>query len=477
MTSKINLFLCLVFFVGTSFSQVLNVTTYRDLGIPHIETDVSKYNFGYPLCSNGLDSLDFSPPNDGVFFKATYGHRYLSSTSAKTDNHGGFDYWDTLDCDSISYSSSSEAPIICMCDGYITEVFHGTNAAMELTAKGRSVQVTCDSLSQALTGAMKINYRHLSALGNKALLAHTAPTGTIAISKGDTIGIMGESGYTSNVHLHLSVEANHPQYGNQNVHTARIFDPTLHPGVLEPLTEAKIELLHDWPDSALFRIIWPFNQTINRFEFSLPSSSFSAVFDKEEAYGVGSSTRDDFDCIAGFQVYAYQFNGKQTAKSRYNGEKGNMPAIYPASPQRDLNQAVYKYLHIPINHDSVAYVYDFVVENLPPSHSKTDFNVKLSDVWGYIVEGSLLTTNIEVANTSSNVVSLNPNPTNGIVNIQFKDPKKRIINIINQQGQVIVSQESMAAQESLNIESYASGVYFVKIISSGSTEVLKIVKK
>lgn len=374
-------------FTITGNSQTMDIVTYRDTSLPYIELNSAFYNFSYPINSDLIGLASFNPPTDGVYLKAAYGHRYLSSTTAKTDNHGGFDYWSNQVYQGNVYDDSNKTPIICMCDGIISEVVNGLDADLELTAGGRSVQVICNQQSQAFGNNIKVNYRHLSALGTLPTIAETATPNTIAISKGDIIGIMGESGTTSNVHLHLSTEVNHPINGNSFVSTARLFNPSVSPNILSPLTNATIELLHSWDNKALFRVSWPFNETINRFEFI--NGSFNVVFDKEEAYDTGSAIRDNHDCLSGIKVFAYQFNGKQTAMSRYENEKANMPAIYPAAPQRDTNLATYIYPHFPITENSVSNVYDFVIENLPPSTINDNYIVKLSDVWGYTVEGNL----------------------------------------------------------------------------------------
>ncbi|BDS13154.1 T9SS type A sorting domain-containing protein [Aureispira anguillae] len=460
---------------GAAFAQVMTTNAYRDTSIAYIEQDPSKYNFAYPICADILTTTTYSPSNDGLYFKASYGHRYLSSRSTKTDNHGGFDYWSTITCDSVNYNSANKIAILCMCDGYISEVLNGPDSVLEQTSKGRSVQVTCDSLPQALGGNIVINYRHLSSLGSLASLADTMPANTVLIHKGDTIGIMGESGYTANVHLHLSAKAIHPLYGNTYIHTARLFDPTLYPNVLAPLHEAKIELLQNWSDRALFRIIWPYNQTINRFEFS--NAAFSAVFDKEAAYDKGASIRDEHDCIAGFKVFAYQFNGKQTALTRYNSEKVNMPAVYPASPQRDTNLSLYHYVHIPIVYDSVAFVYDFLVENLPTGYDKDSFVVRLSDVWGNTVEGRLVALTTATALSNSSKILLYPNPASERTNLEFKDTMTKSVRILNLCGKEIYGTTTNATYMFFDLIELPTGIYFVQVVSERKNELLKLIKR
>ncbi|MEM7036940.1 MAG: T9SS type A sorting domain-containing protein [Bacteroidota bacterium] len=388
------------------------------MSIPHIETDPGHYQFIYPVCTDIFDSLNYYPPNQGVYNKATYGFRYLSNTAGKSDNHGGFDYWNEVECDGVAYDDAMLHPILCMCDGIVSEVIHGPDSIMELTPEGRSVQVLCDSLHQSLGSNIWINYRHLSGLGPKAVVADTAAPNSVSISKGDTIGWAGESGITSNVHLHLSAESDHPDYGHFFMNTARIFDPEAEANVLRPLDHARMELLQDWPDSALFRIIWPWDRTLNRIQFE--NGSFSETFDFEAAYDTGSPVRDQPGALPGFSVYAYQFNGFRTAKYRYDLEKPNMPAFYPASPQRDTNLTLYNYTHFPITHDSVAYVYDVVVHDLPMGHDPDSFVVRMSDVWGYTVQGDFgIGSGVEVDKAQE--MRLLPNPTTGTARLQIEE--------------------------------------------------------
>ena len=365
----------------------MSTINYRDTTLPYLELNPSAYDFIYPINADILDSVNFTPPTDGVYLLGGYGHRYLSNTPNKSDNHGGLDYWRHHVYGNQTFNSTNLTPIVCMCDGYISQVINGPDSVMEQLGTGRSVRVTCDSSFQTLGNKIKINYRHLSSLGPLAIIADTAAFGTVSISKGDTIGRMGASGTTTNIHLHLSTNTLHPVFGNAFVNTNRLFDPTKSPHILTTLSNATVEYLKDWSDSALFRVTWPYNQTINNFEFI--NLTDTIVFNKEDAYETGSAVRDRHDCLPDINAYAYQFNGNLTVKARYLNEMNNIPAQYPASPQRDTNLVQYGYTHIPITHDSVAFVYDFVVKNISPSHKTEDFIIKLSDIWGYTVEAQL----------------------------------------------------------------------------------------
>lgn len=449
------------FFASIALAQNFSTTSYRDTTIPFIEMDPSHYDFVYPIHSDILDSSGFTPPTDGRYLQATYGHRYLSSTSAKSDNHGGFDYWRQHISNGVQYDENNLISIRCMCDGYISDIINGPDSLMELLGTGRSVQVTCDSVYQSFGDHIKINYRHLSALGTSASIADTLTSGTVQISKGDTIGIMGESGTTSNIHLHMSTNTIHPINGNAFVHTARLFDPTLSPWILAPLQNASVQLIHDWSDSALFRVIWPYNQTINQFEFS--NDGDTLTFNKEEAYDTGSAIRDNHDCLPRFGIYAYQFNGNLTAEARYLNEMGNMPANYPASPQRDTNLTIYGYEHIPITHDSISFVYDFILKDLDPSHQPENFSVKLNDVWGYVVEANHIQAHLEETSWKD-AVTIFPNPSLDEIQIDlgavYANATIRVLDELGQQIQAVkLTNEQL---KTVQLEG-AAGFYLIEV--------------
>lgn len=469
---KIFIIVLLVFlYTITGISQALDVITYRDTSLPFIESELDFYNFSNPINSDIFDLDIYDPATDGAYLLATYGHRYLSNTSNKTDNHGGFDFWRDHTFQGIEYNESNKPPILCMCDGVISQVVNGPDEELEETGGGRSVQVICNEQSQAFNSDIKINYRHLSALGEIATIAETAEPSTIVINKGDVIGIMGESGITTNIHLHLSSQVNHPENGNSFVSTARLFNPDSN--ILKPLTNATIELLNTWSDKALFRISWPFNETINRFEFI--NDSYNVVFNKEEAYDTGAAIRDDHDCLPNVNVYAYQFNGRLTAMARYENEKDNIPAIYPASPQRDDDLGTYVYPHFPITENSVSYVYDFVIENLPSSTINDDFRVKLSDVWGHTVEGSLEST-LGVTGNRFNTIKVYPNPTTGLINIEgdFKEIfNAKLFNIV---GKQLEARQVNNSNNTIDISHFPSGLYFLKVALNNREQVFKVMK-
>ena len=105
------------------------------------------------------------------------------------------------------------------------------------------------------------------------------------------MGFVGSSGTTSLSHLHFDFKSIPNQWGNTTtakyLNPNRLFDPTEHPHILTKLDNAHIEILHDWSDSTLFRIHWPHNQHINRFEFT--NGTYNLVYDVEEVRASYSS--------------------------------------------------------------------------------------------------------------------------------------------------------------------------------------------
>lgn len=456
------------------FSQNLNTTTYVDTSLPYTELNPAFYDFSYPINSDLLHLDSFHPPDDGVYLKADHGHRYLQNTQSKTDNHGGFDYWSNHTYQGVVYDDSNKTPIICMCDGMISQVVNGPEEELELTAGGRSVQVVCNQQSQAFGSSIKINYRHLSSLGALPTLAEDLAPGTIAINKGDVIGFMGESGATTNIHLHLSAQVDHPLNGNSFVSTSRLFNPNAAPQVLKTLENVTIKYLHSWQDKALFRISWPFNETINRFEFT--NGSYIVVFNKEEAYDTGAAIRDNHNCIPNVQVFAYPFNGKQTAANLFENQKATMPAIYPASPQRDEDLATYLYPHFPIAENSVSNVYDFVIENIPQSAATEDFVIRLSDVWGHTVEGSFEEA-LGSDDHQSAAVEIYPNPTTNLITIKTGSFDRLVkISLFNINGKHLKTITTFESAEILNLTDFPSGLYLLQVEKSGATKSFKVIK-
>ncbi|MDX2174682.1 MAG: T9SS type A sorting domain-containing protein [Bacteroidota bacterium] len=95
------------------------------------------------------------------------------------------------------------------------------------------------------------------------------------------------------------------------------------------------------------------------------------------------------------------------------------------------------------------------------------------------------TTSIEVkvcAGLTSNSfdgIELNcyPNPNNGLFTIELANGIQKTIQITDLTGRVVLENTSSEDMISVNITTLANGVYYVKVISNNSSEVLKVVKQ
>ena len=72
-------------------------------------------------------------------------------------------------------------------------------------------------------------------------------------------------------------------------------------------------------------------------------------------------------------------------------------------------------------------------------------------------------------------ISLYPNPTNGIVNIENAEGFQ--IEVYNLLGKVILSKANIANKEVINLTNLTSGVYYIKLQNENTTEVKKVVVK
>ena len=63
----------------------------------------------------------------------------------------------------------------------------------------------------------------------------------------------------------------------------------------------------------------------------------------------------------------------------------------------------------------------------------------------------------------SEEISISPNPTHGMLNIQFDESADRKIKIINMLGKIIVNRTMNKLSESIDMSDFDSGIYFISI--------------
>lgn len=368
------------------FSQIMNSSSHYDDSLPNIERNPN-YGFVMPVNADILSATNYSPTFSNRYWMSLFGPRYLSTSSSSIgyyDFHQGADITHTVSWNGVNYTPTNKYHIVCNCDGSIYSILDSTDAYLETLGTGRSVKVQCDSsFRNDNWGPIYINYRHLDDLHTLSDSAKSQPQNAVRVHKGDTIGVVGESGITSTVHLHTSIQRYQTGTSTtnfKNVHPYRIYSPLTATHLHQKLEYSTFELLASWTDSALFRLYIPYNQmSVKRLE--VINESYSNIFDYEDVSD--STNRDNHALIPGFEVFAYSFNRGSKALSRYNSTKGSMPAAYPASPNRDTINSYF----FPITADSTVYILDVKLTNLPSGYQVEDFVLKLSDIYGNVVLG------------------------------------------------------------------------------------------
>ncbi len=79
--------------------------------------------------------------------------------------------------------------------------------------------------------------------------------------------------------------------------------------------------------------------------------------------------------------------------------------------------------------------------------------------------------------TTANGVKLYPNPTKGELNIEFNNDNAKNITVTDLMGRVVMATTLGNKKNNLSLTTLANGVYYVKIESNNSTEVVKVVKQ
>lgn len=432
-----------------SNAQIMDIQRGYDASYPNIEVNPD-YGFMWPVKADVLDDTSYTPRFSNRYFMSLFGPRYKSTSTSNVgyfDFHQGEDFTAFVNYNGQVYTDSNKYFLICMCDGVINDVADSTDAYLETTGTGRSVRVKCDSSYRANPswGQIYINYRHLSDLHTLSDSAKLVPKNTVRVVKGDTIGVVGESGITNNVHLHLSIARS--DNGLKNVHPMRIFPPNSSPLLHNTLDSVNIQLHYTWADSALFRLIVPYNQVSIR-SVEVRNQSYSRLYDFESISD--SSNRDYNDLVSGLKFYAYSFNRGSTALSRYNSTKGSMPAIYPASPNKD---SINSYSPIPITTDTVAYVLDMMVSDLPIGYEADSFKVVVRDIYGNYVEAYYKQPNTIAVAKLNNIRKLKvfPNPVfNQITIVSGESSKYGIYRIFDTNGVEVYKTDKIALKPNGN---------------------------
>ena len=122
-------------------------------------------------------------------------------------------------------------------------------------------------------------------------------------------------------------------------------------------------------------------------------------------------------------------------------------------------------------------MYDFLIQNTSPNHNKEDFIIRLSDVWGYTVEGRWASTATTVT-ASQHSIKICPNPVKDDLNLLFAHNTWRTLRLISTIGQEVWSKKTNQTNLSPNIEQLTAGLYLLIIESEQKLHnVHKIIKQ
>ena len=103
---------------------------------------------------------------------------------------------------------------------------------------------------------------------------------------------------------------------------------------------------------------------------------------------------------------------------------------------------------------------DVKVLNLPSGYNPNDFVVKISDIYGNVVEGNMpLSTGVNSDEQSVDQLRVYPNPTKGRVTINGVLGKQ--IELLDVTGRVI-KEISVNSSSEYNLTDVTPGIYFVR---------------
>ena len=404
-------------------AQELTVTSVSStgLGISNFESKTYSYDFVAPvesnwLCKNGyqstpppgtvlnegafcLNPLSYSPSSNRRYFMSVFGPRMRANSptiDAVYDYHQGED----IVYDKNQYATPPD--IICMCDGKVKHIENNEyDSQGKLTQQGKYVTVECDrNFSNAAMGKIYISYRHLESI-------HPSLVKGASIKKKDIIGVMGETGITTTVHLHLSVQK---MVNGEliNVHPMRIFNPDINRHLLAPIDapplssspddqkkeRVNIFLLrssltdpnnkeNNW---GIFRIAVPYKKA-NIRAVVIKKGLYSHTFDLEKISEDRDNDYDslDYNVVGNMELFAFPFNRYSSAYTRFTGISDSLAIKYPFHTG-NLDPIKLDPVQQTLIFSTPAYVLDIKVKGVP---LRSKWEVYVIDIWGNAVKGTL----------------------------------------------------------------------------------------
>lgn len=86
-------------------------------------------------------------------------------------------------------------------------------------------------------------------------------------------------------------------------------------------------------------------------------------------------------------------------------------------------------------------------------------------------------TGLQNISGASNRVSVYPNPNNGAFTVELNNNLNKTIEVIDVTGRIVLATQTTNATTEVNISALSNGVYYIKVKSENTTDVLKVVKQ
>lgn len=277
---------------------------------------------GWPVPNPTLGRAGFTPSSDDRQVIAPFGPR-LKWGDDRYDHHEGWDFHAFFDREK---HPDGHHPVVAVLPGVVTQVIDPPDP--ERVETGRKVVVTHDVPwsrygAPEAWGPVKTGYLHLTSIAVRE---------GQRLEQGETVGVAGESGHTTLVHLHLNVYRAGPRGRDVNVNPARLFSPRRFPETVAPLEPSGVDarVLEREADRLVVRVVLPFNAyTLDGFALDVDGDrSRTLSFEQVTAERHDVRDRGDQDLVPGLRVYPLRFNGGG-ALDRVNRE-ADLPPEWPA---------------------------------------------------------------------------------------------------------------------------------------------------
>jgi len=415
---------------------LLNPRVEIDEGIGTFTATIENKLDDYDINSDGQQNIsEYDPDFRLRYFMSVFGPRLIFRNGMyRYDYHIGSDIIN-LERPEDDIEITELPQLQCMCDGVVVEYvklddpadiinpngvgrktgIHCTNGVViepplgdnskiiEQTGEGQYIVVKCNEqypISFGFTDPdIYIAYRHMYSFEHDFSIGDS-------VKKGDILGRMGQSGITSNYHLHLSALRracdDNPSKRFANVHPIHLFNPTANPHLIRKLeynlayNNNSVQIDHQKMNPEVYflnydtflagedpiiRIAMPYYYT-SIGEIIIRDTSNISPHPEWTFDLIQRSTLSESECDMNYwdmngsgdidTVFIHHFNRGTSASFLYDSHKNE--GHYDGHPSKQwpiTDTGIYR---------SATYILDIKIVNF--SGEKEDLQVEISDIWG-----------------------------------------------------------------------------------------------